>query len=149
MYNIIKTTVTISMIQKNTVHNYLYTTNKKRKSCRQDHICLIVIQSTKFTVFSMLRQSCCCVSRLSRYEEYGAVLAASCNTTSCSTNDSLVLLCWFFVAWLFKLLLNRGCNGHFRRISGCNILEEITKCDIVGYIHVQYSMLHYWEATQN
>lgn len=54
MYIIIKTTVTISMIQKNTVHNViLYTTNKikkkktKRNSCRQDHICLMVIQSTK------------------------------------------------------------------------------------------------------
>lgn len=53
MYIIIKTTVTISMIQKNTVHNViLYTTNKfkekkKRNSCRQDHICLMVIQSSE------------------------------------------------------------------------------------------------------
>lgn len=61
MYNIIKTTVTIS-IQKNTVHNVICThqiKKKKRKSCRQDHICLIIIQSTKLMLFSMLRQRCC------------------------------------------------------------------------------------------
>lgn len=88
MYNIIKTTVTISMIQKNTVHNVICTQQiKKRKSCRQDHICLIVIQSTKLMVFSMLRQRCCCVSLLSQYEGFEAVLTSYCSTTLCSTND--------------------------------------------------------------
>lgn len=57
MYNIIKT-VTISMIQKkNTVHDVICTQQiyfffkKKGRSCRQDHICLIVIQSTKPILF--------------------------------------------------------------------------------------------------
>lgn len=63
MYNIIKTTVTISMIQKNTVHNVICTQQiiiiiKKKKSCRQDHICLIVIQSTKLMMFDTLRRGC-------------------------------------------------------------------------------------------
>lgn len=63
MYNIIKTTVTISMIQKNTVHNVICTQIiiiiiKKKKSCRQDHICLIVIQSTKLMMFDTLRRGC-------------------------------------------------------------------------------------------
>ena len=94
MYNIIKTTVTISMIQKIQftmflVHNKLKKNKqkktKKRKSCRQDHICLIVIQSNKLMVFGALRQSCCCVSWLSRYGGLEAVLTAV--TTSRGTDD--------------------------------------------------------------
>lgn len=71
----------------------------KKKSCRQDHICLIALQSTKLMVFSMLRRSCCCASWPSRCRGY-----LFRNTTQSSTHDYSCRLCRFLVARLLKTL---------------------------------------------
>lgn len=108
MYIIIKTTVTTSMIQKIQFTMLFFYTNE-RKSCRQDHICL-VFQSA-ISLWCFLRQS-------------GWFRSCTYLTVTDSTTKVWELLCWFFCVIKIKendrawLAYSNHCRKSFCTITG-------------------------------